>query len=126
MNTEAIAVNQQYAGNAGDLLSRQGGHTTACQWGRCYDMGAGEIWYKPLPGNAAAVALLNTQMKNANGTSMRLNVSFDSLPVLGSNVERCTVYDIWEGNSTEMQTEIVVPTVQPSSVKFFRISNCSR
>lgn len=61
-------------------------------------MGAGEVWYKPLPGGEAAVALLNTQ--NASGVPMGLNVSFAALAALGSNVEKCTVHDIWEGNST--------------------------
>lgn len=124
INKDAIAVNQQYAGNAGDLLERQGGKiVTTCQWGRCYDMGAGEVWYKPLPGGEAAVALLNTQ--NKTGTPMGLNVSFSALAALGSNVEKCTVFDIWEGNSTEVHKELVVEAVQPMSVKFFRISDCT-
>ena len=125
INKDAIAVNQQYAGNAGDLLEEQGGQTSACQWGRCYTFGKGEVWYKPLPGGEAAVALLNAQ-NTSTGVPMRLNVSFASLAALGSDVDKCTVYDIWEGNSTEIQKEIVVEAVQPQSVKFFRISECSQ
>merc|ERR1712032_1152687 len=77
-NKDAIAINQNYAGNAGDLLEKQGDRISTCQWGRCYDMGAGEVWYKPLPDGEAAVALLNTQPVN-NGTALRLNVSFANL-----------------------------------------------
>lgn len=122
-DSDAIAINQQYAGDAGDLLEEQGGQTQVCSpYSKqgCIDVGLGEVWYKPLPDGEAAVALLNN---NKTGDAVHMNVSFAMLPSLASSGGACDVFDIWNKTSLR-ETEEITVAVEPMSVKLFRISNC--
>ena len=78
-DADAIAINQEYAGNAGDLLRRQGETVYICvETSICLAGAEGELWYKPLPpqhnSTIAAVALLNPQAKNGTTINMQLNL----------------------------------------------------
>eukprot|EP00927_Polykrikos_kofoidii_P060716 TRINITY_DN55638_c0_g1_i1.p1 TRINITY_DN55638_c0_g1~~TRINITY_DN55638_c0_g1_i1.p1 ORF type:complete len:430 (-),score=57.27 TRINITY_DN55638_c0_g1_i1:283-1572(-) len=125
-DVDAIAVNQEFAGNAGDLLEEQGGRTQVCtlQNGKtCRDVGKGQVWHKPLSNREASVALLNVQEKSKNVTSVRMNISFSRLSSLGPNAFHCRVFDIWEKKRVWMIEEYVAD-VAPLSAKFLRISDC--
>lgn len=122
---DAIAVDQEYAGNAGDLLEEQGGRVQVCttMGGACRDVGVGQVWQKPLLGGAAAVVLLNTLEATPNATSVSMNVSFSSLPSLGSGARSCRVFDIWAKETVVLDLEFTAK-VPPMSAKFLRISGC--
>lgn len=123
---DAIAVNQEYADNAGDLLEEQGGRTQVCTsmtGPTCRDVGKGQVWYKPLLNGQASVALLNTQEHSEKATSVQLNVSFSRLASLGLSAQHCKVFDIWKKSSTEIDNEYVAE-VPPMSAVFLRISEC--
>eukprot|EP01052_Picozoa_sp_SAG31_P038949 SAG31_NODE_5305_length_2620_cov_8.778263_1_plen_349_part_00 len=122
-DADAIEINQLYAGNAGDLLEKQGGAVYLCVAAAACLVGAeGELWYKPLPprsgSTVAAVALLNPQGKN--GTTIDLQVDFDKLPVL-QGARRCSVYDVWTKNSSTAEMHWIAYSVAPMSVRLLRI-----
>lgn len=89
-NRAAIAINQQYAGNAGDLLKKQGRPVYFCVGdGMCLVGGEGEVWYKPLPGGESgfagnphgAPALLNPQGAAKNATTVDISVTVGNFAV---------------------------------------------
>jgi hypothetical protein len=84
-DTNDIVSWHRYAGNAGDLLRRQGEPVYICvETDICLTGAEGEIWYKPLPpqhnSTMAAVALLNPQAKN--GSTIDMQLTFEELPIL--------------------------------------------
>ena len=84
-DADAIMINQEYAGNAGDLLRRLGETVYICvETTICLAGAEGEVWYKPLPpqhnSTIAAVALLNPQAKN--GSTIDMQLKFEELPIL--------------------------------------------
>ena len=122
-NADAIAINQQYAGNAGDLLRRDGETVYICvETTVCLAGAEGEVWYKPLPPYAnstiAAVALLNPQAKN--GTTINMQLKFEELPIL-QGARRCSVLDVWAKNSSIVDVQWTSYGIEPMSVRLLKI-----
>jgi len=80
LNADAIAVNQEWAGYAGDRVVR-------------YADG-GEVWCKPLS-SSWAVVLYNSEVR-FDKPSLNVTVNFSSLPVWPSGSSSATIYDIWQ------------------------------
>lgn len=78
LNADAIAVNQEWAGYAGDRVVR-------------YSDG-GEVWCKPLS-SSWAVILYNSEVR-LEKPSLNVTVKFSSLPSWPSS--SATIYDIWQ------------------------------
>jgi hypothetical protein len=122
-DADAIAINQEYAGNAGDLLRRHGETVYICvETTICLAGAEGEVWYKPLPphenSTVAAVALLNPQAKN--GTTVSMQLKFEELPIL-QGARRCSVLDVWAKNSSIVDIQWTAYGVEPMSVRLLKI-----
>ena len=145
VNPDMLAVNQEWAGFAGDRV-----------WTEATGK---ECWAKPLPGAAVGVVLFNRNgttpkceakqaidapcddwpaRMNATAGAQHIELPFDSLPRKwlapnesgGSSLPlRCTVFDIFatprNGKSLGEFDGSFVAFVQPHGVSFLRVSNCS-
>lgn len=89
-NTEAIGVNQLYAGFSGSLLLESNSTATIapCGWALTCEFASWSIWYKPLPGGAVALLLIN----NA-ASPQALSVQWEDVPGLSAG-GNYTVRDI--------------------------------
>lgn len=108
-NTDAIEVNQDYAGHSGSRFAASDATTLmhGCDWkaGVTCEWESWMAWHKPLSGrdsrgSRAAVLLMN----NADGPAT-LSFKWSQLPVpplLGhpqGSVVSCLVYDVWQRRS---------------------------
>lgn len=110
MNARALRVNEQYAGNAGDFV-------------KAGQQAGTEIWAKPLPNNAAAVALLN---RNQQGAPTPMSVSLSDVPGLPPGCTTANVTDVWTGDvSTTNGGTYTAPPVQPMSAAFITVDSCT-
>ena len=132
-NTDAIAVNQDYAGHSGTQFAESESfvnfyacdwqpQTTPCEWP------AWTAWYKPLTGTDArgstmAILLI---MNNANKMAS-LSFEWASVPGLGGNVTSCAVYDVWRRLSlgTHTGSGYVAPSVAARDSAFLTLSACT-
>jgi hypothetical protein len=94
-------------------------------------------WYKPLPGNTAALAVLNSG-STAIGP---LKLSLVSLPLVKSMLDiderhddthdartesvSCDVMDVWTKATTKVTDTISIATLGPMSAYFVKLSGCS-
>ncbi|XP_065838167.1 uncharacterized protein [Oscarella lobularis] len=104
-NAEAIRINQEYAGNAGQRV-----HTTSTT----------EIWYKPLPNSEHAVILFN----RAGKTSTTITASWKLFNL--EDKTECKATNIW--NQTEVEIKVsdhIQRSVGVHDVAFFRLTDCT-
>lgn len=92
-NTEAIAVNQAWASDAGVLIANATTTNTFdnCHWGQstACTLPSWQVWRKTLPGGAVAVLLMN------NGRKQRdVSVAVDATGVK-CGAGGCAVRDVW-------------------------------
>ncbi|XP_062510850.1 alpha-galactosidase A-like isoform X2 [Corticium candelabrum] len=103
-NKAAIAINQEYAGNSGDLLIRDGNT---------------EVWYKPLPNKEHALVLFNRD----DAANAIITVPFSKFNV--SETAECTVGDVWTSRVDKMPAKHnVTKNVGPHDVAFVRLEFC--
>eukprot|EP00656_Telonema_subtile_P006186 TRINITY_DN12843_c0_g2_i1.p1 TRINITY_DN12843_c0_g2~~TRINITY_DN12843_c0_g2_i1.p1 ORF type:complete len:159 (-),score=28.04 TRINITY_DN12843_c0_g2_i1:20-496(-) len=117
-NPTVISVNQQYAGNAGDLITsfNSSAVSTVTQ-----DV---ETWAKPLPNGAVAVAVLC----RATVGNFSAIVDFEDFPggILNrKSIEKCDVMDLWSEQKRVAQSELRLQ-LTAQSVHMLRIENCSQ
>jgi alpha-galactosidase len=102
-NKAAIAINQEYAGNAGDQL---------------FKTNSTEVWYKPLPNDEHALVLFN----RGDVDDKVITVPFTTFNI--SEEADCYVGDVWDTTSIERLKNNVTRKVEPHDVAFLRISDC--
>ena len=123
-NRRAIEVNQEFAGNAGDLVRAIG------------DL---ELWAKPLPAGGVASLVLN----RANGTARAaqgvhppqegeaavaaragLSYRLDELPGVPTGTTHCIATDVWSGEAKEVGPEVQASPGAQSGV-FLVFTTCA-
>ena len=94
-NTEAIAVNQAWAGASGTRIALSNATVRFPYCGSLYPTCAApawEVWSKPLPGGGAALLVLN----HAAAAPVDVTVDLASVPRLACGVSgACRVRDVW-------------------------------
>lgn len=124
-NSEAIAVNQQYAGNAGDLITNFNSSAVTPGLAGSSDV---ETWLKPLPRGKIAVAVLNRNTKHSFG----FQVAFADIPseLVGlpagkdTSAITCHVRNIWSRRDEDIQGAIAMASLSPMAVDFMVLSGC--
>ena len=122
-NTDAIGVNQAWAGSIGGLVHESADSVTLqhCVWiwagDRNCTLPAEQQMYKPLPGGAAAVLVMN-HGEGARSTQVNLT----AVPGLACAPGPCRVRDIWLGQDLAPATGAVPVSALPShDVAYFII-----
>jgi len=98
-NTDALAVNEAWAGAAGGQLARSDETVVLLHctpgWAGDYNctVPASQSWYKPLPGGAVALFITN----NALDANASVAVPFSAFPAgaLACAQAACDVFDVW-------------------------------
>lgn len=124
-NTEAIAVNQAYAGFSGSSFFSSAANTTFAPCGWWSDSCAFpslQYWYKPLPGGATAVLLMNNGVAAAD-----LSFSFADVPSMAGVPHSFAVRDIWAHADLEPATGVfTAPAVGPRDSAFLRFTPAAK
>ena len=113
-NTEAIAINQEYAGHSGTLFSASPDVTfmSPCGWWlpNCTYPSVMH-WYKPLPNGDTAVLLMN------NGdTDEVLTLEFETVPgLLSPQGTTVAIRDVWSRKDLGVFAGAYVPTAPTAS-----------
>ena len=81
-----------------------------------------ELWAKPLPGNTAAVAVLNRGSAPAHGA---LSFTLAELPGLPKGATSCTATDVWSSATRTVGLTVTVPAVLAKSAEFLVLSGCT-
>jgi len=136
-NTDAIEVNQDYAGHSGSQFAESGENTTqnACSWkaGVTCDWPTWTSWNKPLSkrdGRKSEMAVLLMNNGDAAATMSFTLADVPGLLELGSSVATasCEVYDVWNrkslGRSTGLQWSSAAPIAPKDSV-FLTLAGCT-
>ena len=119
-NTEAIAINQDYAGKSGDQFYTSTATTSfsPCHWGNntCV-MPSQQYWYKPLSNGDFAVLLMNNGAQAQNMT-----VSFADIP--GLKYDQLTIRDVWAHVTIPgcFENQYTIPYVGSRDSVFLRLS----
>ena len=122
-NRQAIAVNQAYVSNAGDLLSVFNSSATSTKTDSL------EIWLKPLPNSTVALALLNRDLDGETG-SFVVNLADLDPTMLGlladtdTSALSCHVHWIWEEATWTANGEVAVD-VAAGSAALLTLSGCA-
>jgi alpha-galactosidase len=115
-NTEAVAVNQAWAGHPGMRLESPDCYEPSC-W-RAVQLNMTQTWAKPLPGGELAVLLINASPRPLVAGAKTL--SFAALNLTTTSV---TVRDIWNRSSLGSFHGVwPVPTVPPFDSVFVRLA----
>ena len=101
-NTDAIAVNQDWAGHSGSRFAASTEMVTlhACDW----KAGVSELWpswmswYKPLSGTDARKSTMAVLLMNNDYKPAALSFRWAEVPGLGEPAS-CEVYDVWARKS---------------------------
>ena len=100
-NTDAIEVNQDYAGFSGSIFynSTETQQFKPCSWWARADCGfpVAMSWYKPLSGRDARKSTMAVLLMN-NGAEAR-DLSFKLSDIPGMKAVGCTAYSVWEGKT---------------------------
>ena len=98
-NTDAIAVNQDWAGHSGTLFAQSAANTTfhACDWraGVTCQWPSWTSWYKPLSGGDARGSTMAVLLMNNGDAAAALGFAWRQVPGLHHVAEGCEVYDVW-------------------------------
>lgn len=133
-NTDAIEVNQDYAGFSGSRFAKSDELTTftACEWGPVQNRLDGNCayattmsWYKPLSGRDSRRSTMAVLLMNNGDDPAALEFAFNAVP--GLKVETgCTVYDIWNHRSLGFMSgpKVKVNDVQSRDSVFLTLSGC--
>ena len=101
-NTDAIEVNQDYAGFSGSIFynSTEKEQFKPCSWfneAGC-SFPAQMSWYKPLSGRDARKSSMAVLLMNNGAKATDLSFKWGDVPGLKAS-RGCTVWSIWEGKS---------------------------
>ena len=101
-NTEAIAVNQDWAGHSGSRFAASTEMVTlhACDWkaGVSEPWPSWMSWYKPLSGTDARKSTMAVLLMNNGYKPAALSFRWAEVPGLGEPAS-CEVYDVWARKS---------------------------
>jgi len=113
---DVIAINQQYAGHAGDFVKELVPSLTTT-----YPSTGIELWAKPLPHAKIAVAVFN------RGSAVGpVSFSMADLPGLGSSAVVCAVQDVWTKQIYKhANITYTITQSRERSVDLLVFSNCS-
>mmetsp|Transcript_94077 Transcript_94077/g.269336 ORF Transcript_94077/g.269336 Transcript_94077/m.269336 type:complete len:380 (+) Transcript_94077:615-1754(+) len=125
-NPKAISINQEYAGNAGDLLTvfNSSAVSTSTSTGML------EIWLKPLPNDRVALALLNREAdRTAAPASITLELAdldprFFGLGSTDLALGTCVAEDVWDSTTSTVNNQHTAE-VPPSGVVLLVLSQCT-
>ena len=133
-NTDAIAINHDYAGHSGSLMAHSEEQTTlpACDWkaGVSCEWPLWMAWHKPLSGrdargSIAAILLMN----NGDESVDSVCVPWIAVPGLPDGTTSCQLYDVWErkvlGRSASSANLCSAPLASRESA-FLTLSDCHR
>mmetsp|Transcript_62276 Transcript_62276/g.131662 ORF Transcript_62276/g.131662 Transcript_62276/m.131662 type:complete len:436 (+) Transcript_62276:88-1395(+) len=87
-NTEAIAINQAWAGHSGSPF-KEGPEIVTLPWGEEKGTPSWQFFYKPLPGAKVAVLMMNHA-----DTTQTLSLDFQDIPGLPCQAS-CKLRDVW-------------------------------
>lgn len=131
-NTDAIEVNQDWAGSSGTQFSQSAENTTlhGCDWkaGVSCEWPRWTAWHKPLSrrdprGSVAAVLLLNNDHASAT-----LSLELAAVPGLGRGITSCAAYDVWNrkslGRATTPRWSPPGGATAPHDSVFVTLSDC--
>lgn len=122
-NREAMAVNQEYAGGAGTLLTQANTNTTFPFCGSQYSGGcsvaAWQVFSKPLPAGGAAVLVLN----HADAPTAAMALPLASIPGLAA-AGSASVRDVWARADLPPATggQLAIPAVASHDSVFLRLA----
>jgi alpha-galactosidase len=130
-NRHAIEVNQDYAGFSGTLFAESSVlvNFTACDWksGVSCAWPSWTSWYKPLSGRDARGSTMAVLLMNNAPSQARLRFDWAAVPGLGSSVNACTVFDVWQQRSLGRfsgPTYTTAHAVMPRDSHFVTLSAC--
>jgi alpha-galactosidase len=107
-NAAALAVNDAYAGNAGDFIR---------------NVSALELWAKPLGNGSAAAVVVNRGV--GPGAPVPFSVRLSEVPGLPAGASACVATDVWSGAGAPVSGGVFTPSVAPQSASFVVFSGCS-
>jgi len=114
---DVIAIDQQYAGNAGDFVKQLLPSLSAS-----YPSTGVELWAKPLPNERIAVAIFNRGAASVTVESFDLT----DLPGLNSSISEFDVLDVWTKSTLQHTGRYYsVGELRARSVELLVFSHCS-
>lgn len=122
-NTEAIAVNQAWAGDSGGLyLSARNTFTITAKEhnDRSYEVGAWQQWSKKLSETSAAVLVMNN-----SPTTQTISIPFSSIPTFAEkdiSESNYVLRDIWSHQDLGSFTTSYEVTLESHDSAFLKIS----
>mmetsp|Transcript_78936 Transcript_78936/g.236530 ORF Transcript_78936/g.236530 Transcript_78936/m.236530 type:complete len:459 (+) Transcript_78936:23-1399(+) len=127
-NRDAIAVNQEYAGFSGSLLTQSAVLTrfTACDWaaGVSCEWPSSMVWYKPLGRRDARRSVMALLLMNNANQPAKLSVEWAAVPGLSGH-RSCTVFDVWQRRSLGPHAmNFTAEAVAPRDSVFVTLSDC--
>ena len=126
VNVDAVAVNQNYLNNAGDVITEFDGISNSFKQQYEQEMERNdnqtELLFKPLPlsvGNGAFVFL-----NRDNSTSYSVSLDFNQLPITSDHNSEliCIAKDIWSREINKSSS--FSAKLPPQSVRFILLSDC--
>lgn len=129
-NTDAIAVNRDYAGFSGSLFDASAELTSfqACDWTAnvTCEWPTWTAWYKPLSGTDSRGSTMAVLLMNNGVADRPLGFAWAVVPTLG-NATACVVYDVWQQMSlgrVEGAHFTTAHAVPPRDSAFLTLARC--
>lgn len=126
-NREVIAVNQAWAGYAGDMLNFSSYPPVNSSVVNTSVIPATSVWWKPLPNASAAAVLFNSHGDNSTNATISFNfdeLAWDGVPAL-SGFSACHVRSVWDARDLGVFDGGFSAQVPGDSVVFTIVSGCS-
>jgi alpha-galactosidase len=123
-NRDAIAVNQAWAGYAGDMLNFSQFPPADPAVVNVSVIPTTSVWWKPLPNSSAAAVLLNK-----GGAPAQIGFAFRELQWAGAPsvppAGACDVFSVWDGKSLGQAAARFDAQVEGDSALFVVLSGCA-
>ena len=124
-NPHAIAVDQAWAGFAGDMLNFSHYPPADPQKNNYTVLPQGSVWWKPLPNGTAAAVLFNRGGGALNISFRFQELVWGAIPRLANDSSSCSVFSVWDDRELGVFQGGFGGTVEGESCLFLLLRSCS-